>query len=73
LIWTQPLWTERSLTKWRNSQGWEESGGHHQKRNAGEIEFSESLRRRVSFLKGLKIKSLESIARTFKLTKGAKS
>src|SRR5512139_1124892 len=37
----------------------------------GEIEFSESLRRRVSFLKGLKIKSLESIARTFKLTKGS--
>jgi len=37
----------------------------------GEIEFSESLRTRVSFLKGLRLKSLESIARTFKLTKGS--
>lgn len=37
----------------------------------GEINFSESLRRRVSFLKGLRIKSLESLARTFKLTKGS--
>ena len=37
----------------------------------GEIKFSESLRKRVSFLKGLRLKSLESIARTFKLTKGS--
>ena len=37
----------------------------------GEIDFSESLRRRVSFLKGLRIKGLESLARTFKLTKGS--
>jgi phosphoserine phosphatase len=37
----------------------------------GEIDFSESLRKRVSFLKGLKMKSLESIAQTFKLTKGS--
>jgi phosphoserine phosphatase len=37
----------------------------------GEIDFSESLRRRVTFLKGLKVKSLESIAQTFRLTKGS--
>jgi phosphoserine phosphatase len=37
----------------------------------GEIDFSESLRARVSLLKGLKIKNLESIANTFKLTKGS--
>jgi phosphoserine phosphatase len=37
----------------------------------GEIGFSESLRTRVSILRGLKIKSLESLARTFKLTKGS--
>ena len=37
----------------------------------GEIKFSESLRKRVLFLKGLRLKSLESIARTFKLTKGS--
>lgn len=37
----------------------------------GEIDFSESLRKRVSFLKGVKVKSLESIAKTFKLTKGS--
>ncbi len=37
----------------------------------GEIDFSESLRARVSLLKGLKIKNLESIAKTFKLTKGS--
>jgi phosphoserine phosphatase len=37
----------------------------------GEIDFPESLRRRVSLLKGLKIKDLESLARTFKLTKGS--
>jgi len=37
----------------------------------GEINFSESLRARVSFLKGLRIKSLESLAKTFKLTKGS--
>jgi phosphoserine phosphatase len=37
----------------------------------GEIDFPESLRRRVSLLKGLRIKNLESLARTFKLTKGS--
>ncbi len=37
----------------------------------GEIDFSESLRARVSFLRGLRIKRLESIAKTFKLTKGS--
>ena len=37
----------------------------------GEIDFSESLHVRVSFLKGLRIKSLDSLARTFKLTKGS--
>jgi phosphoserine phosphatase len=37
----------------------------------GEIDFSESLRARVSLLNGLKIKSLESIAKTVKLTKGS--
>jgi phosphoserine phosphatase len=37
----------------------------------GEIDFSESLRKRVSFLKGLKVRSLESIAQTFKFTKGS--
>ncbi len=37
----------------------------------GEIDFSESLRARVSLLKGLKIKNLESIAKTVKLTKGS--
>jgi phosphoserine phosphatase len=37
----------------------------------GEVDFSESLRARVSFLKGLKMKSLESIAKTFNLTKGS--
>src|SRR4030042_1656394 len=37
----------------------------------GEIDFSESLRARVSFLKGLRVKSLESLAKTFKLTKGS--
>ncbi len=37
----------------------------------GETDFSESLRARVSFLKGLKMKSLESLGRTFKLTKGS--
>ena len=37
----------------------------------GEIDFSESLRTRVSLLKGLRIKSLESIAKTVKLTKGS--
>ena len=37
----------------------------------GEINFIQSLRTRVSFLKGLKIKSLESLAKTFKLTKGS--
>ena len=37
----------------------------------GEIDFSESLRTRVSFLKGMKMKSLESIAKTFNLNKGS--
>lgn len=37
----------------------------------GEIDFSESLRTRVSLLKGLKVKNLESIAQTVKLTKGS--
>lgn len=37
----------------------------------GEIDFSESLRTRVSFLKGLRIKSLESIAKTIRFTKGS--
>jgi phosphoserine phosphatase len=37
----------------------------------GEINFVQSLRTRVSFLKGLRIKSLESLAETFKLTKGS--
>jgi len=37
----------------------------------GEIDFSESLRTRVSLLKGLRIKSLESIAETVQLTKGS--
>jgi phosphoserine phosphatase len=37
----------------------------------GEVDFSESLRARVSFLKGLKMRSLESIAKTFNLTKGS--
>ena len=37
----------------------------------GEIDFSESLRTRVSLLKGLEIKNLESIAKTVKLTKGS--
>ena len=37
----------------------------------GEIDFSESLRTRVSFLRGLRVKSLDSIAKSFKLTKGS--
>lgn len=37
----------------------------------GEMEFSESLRKRVSFLKGLKLKSLKSISETVQLTKGS--
>ena len=37
----------------------------------GEINFVQSLRTRVSFLKGLRVKSLESLAKTFKLTKGS--
>ncbi len=37
----------------------------------GEIDFSDSLRARVSLLKGLRIKSLEFIAKTVKLTKGS--
>jgi phosphoserine phosphatase len=37
----------------------------------GKINFVQSLRSRVSLLKGLRIKSLESIAKTFKLTKGS--
>jgi phosphoserine phosphatase len=37
----------------------------------GEIDFSESLRARVSLLRGLRIKSLESVAKTVQLTKGS--
>lgn len=37
----------------------------------GEIDFSESLRARVSLLKGLEIKNLESISKTVKLTQGS--
>ena len=37
----------------------------------GEIDFAQSLRTRVSFLKGLKVRGLESLAKTFKLTKGS--
>jgi len=37
----------------------------------GEIDFARSLRTRVSFLKGLSIKSLESLAKTIKLTQGS--
>jgi len=37
----------------------------------GEINFVQSLRSRVSLLKGLRIKNLESLAKTFKLTKGS--
>jgi len=42
-----------------------------QKGMRGEIDFSKSLRTRVSLLKGLRIKSLESIAKTIQLTKGS--
>ncbi|MBM4340356.1 MAG: phosphoserine phosphatase SerB [Deltaproteobacteria bacterium] len=37
----------------------------------GEVDFKRSLRARVSLLKGLRIKSLESIVRTLKFTKGS--
>ena len=37
----------------------------------GEIDFIQSLRTRVSLLKGLRIKSLESIAKAVQLTKGS--
>jgi len=37
----------------------------------GEVDFLESLQKRVSLLKGIKIKSLESLAKTFKLTRGS--
>ncbi len=37
----------------------------------GEIDFVQSLRSRVSFLRGLRIKSLDSISKTLKLTKGS--
>ena len=37
----------------------------------GEIDYSQSLRTRVSLLKGLSIKSLEPLAKTLKLTKGS--
>jgi phosphoserine phosphatase len=37
----------------------------------GEIDFVQSLRRRVSLLKGLRKKGLESLAGTFRLTKGS--
>jgi phosphoserine phosphatase len=37
----------------------------------GEINFVQSLRSRVSLLKGLRIKSLRSLSKSFKLTKGS--
>ncbi len=37
----------------------------------GEIGFKESLKARVSLLKGLNVKTLESVARTLQLTKGS--
>ncbi len=37
----------------------------------GEIDFSDSLRTRVSLLRGLRVKSLESVAKTVQLTKGS--
>jgi phosphoserine phosphatase len=37
----------------------------------GEMDFSESLRKRVSLLKGLRLKSLESISETVQLTQGS--
>jgi len=37
----------------------------------GEVDFSESLRDRVSLMKGLRIKSLESLGKTLRLTKGS--
>jgi phosphoserine phosphatase len=37
----------------------------------GEINFVQSLRARISLLKGLSIESLESLAKTFELTKGS--
>jgi phosphoserine phosphatase len=37
----------------------------------GEMSFAQSLRTRVSLLRGLGIKSLESLSKTFKLTKGS--
>ncbi len=37
----------------------------------GEIDFEESLKARVSLLKGLNVKTLESVARTLQLTKGS--
>lgn len=37
----------------------------------GEIDFVQSLRARVFFLRGLRVKSLESLAKTIKLTKGS--
>jgi len=42
-----------------------------QKGMKGEVDFSESLRTRVALLKGLKLKSLESISETVQLTKGS--
>ena len=36
----------------------------------GEIDFEESLRTRVSYLKGLKVKDLETFSKTIKLTRG---
>lgn len=37
----------------------------------GKIDYVQSLRERVSLLKGLRVKSLESLAKTFRLTKGS--
>jgi phosphoserine phosphatase len=38
---------------------------------AGTIDYVQSLRERVSLLKGLRVKSLKSLAKTFRLTKGS--
>jgi phosphoserine phosphatase len=37
----------------------------------GEVGFTQSLRTRVSFLKGMSLRSLDSVAKTFKLTQGS--
>ena len=50
---------------------WKKVAAITEKGMRGEIDFSESLRTRVSLLKGVRIKSLESIAKTVQLTKGS--